>query len=75
VWLSLKLKLMWTWGHRTKCLGLLACGIAYCQNNLAMLGKILPPALQGVILGFFGIAAFALGLYNTFAHPDREPPT
>lgn len=73
IWL--RLKLTWAWGHRTKCLGLLACAIAYGQNNLAQLGHVLSPALQGAILAVFGVAAFLLGLYNTFACPAQEPPT
>lgn len=75
LWQRIKLGCAWTWSHRTKVLGLLAVGVAYGQNNLALLGHLLPQAWTGVILGVFGVLAFLLGLYNTFANPQpSEPP-
>jgi len=63
----------WVWCHRTKTLGLTAIGIAYAQNNLAQIGHLLSPKLQGAILAVFGVAAFVIGLVNTFA--NRDPPS
>jgi hypothetical protein len=60
----------WASSHKTKILGLAAAGIAYVQNNLAQAGHILSPSLQGAILGAFGVAAFVIGLVNTFATRD-----
>lgn len=67
----------WVWCHRTKTLATFAGGIAYAQNHLAQLGKILSPELQGSILGGFAVVLFALGFYNTFASkdPPADPPT
>jgi hypothetical protein len=67
-WLSEKLK--WVWNHKTKVLGLAAIAVGYVQNNLAQVGHLIPLAWQGAVLGFFGVLAFAIGLYNTFAKPD-----
>jgi hypothetical protein len=69
----LKRWLKWLNSHKTKVLGGAAVGVAYVQNNLAQVGHFLSPKLQGVILGAFGVAAFLIGLYNTFA--SRDPPS
>lgn len=68
----LKQWLQWLNAHKTKLLGAAAAGVAYVQNNLAQTGHILSPSLQGAILGAFGVAAFVIGLVNTFA--TRDPP-
>jgi hypothetical protein len=65
--------LKWANAHKTKLLGGAAVGVAYVQNNLAQVGHLLSPGLQGAILGAFGVAAFVIGLYNTLA--NREPPS
>lgn len=62
----------WMKRHRTKVLGMAAVAVGYCQNNLAQLGHLLSPQWQGRILMAFGVAAFFIGLYNTFAPSD--PP-
>jgi hypothetical protein len=64
----------WGWGHRTKVLGMAAVGVGYGQNNLAQLGHVLSAKWQGAILGTFGVLAFLLGLYNTFAARDEGAP-
>jgi hypothetical protein len=69
---ALKDRLRWCWQHRTKALGLAALGIAYVQNNLAQVGHFMSAQWQGGILAVFGVLAFVIGLYNTFAL--REPP-
>jgi hypothetical protein len=65
--------LAWLNAHKTKSLGLAAIGIAYVQNNLAQVGHLLSPKLQGAILGVFGVGAFVIGLVNTFT--QRDPPS
>lgn len=70
MWAKVKAAAAWTWSHRTKVLGGAAVGIGYAQNNLAQLGHVLPDSWSGVILGVFGVLAFAIGLYNTFANPQ-----
>jgi hypothetical protein len=67
---SFKTYALWVWSHRTKVLGIAAVAVAYVQNNLGQLGHLLPEAWQGVILAFFGVLAFLIGLYNTFAKPS-----
>jgi hypothetical protein len=69
----IKLWLRWLNSHKTKTLGLAAAGVAYVQNNLAQAGHLLSPKLQGAILAVFGVAAFVIGLVNTFA--NRDPPS
>lgn len=64
----------WAWRHKTKLLGSAAVGVAYAQNNLAQVGKLISPRWEGAILGAFGVLAFLIGLYNQFAKPDAQDP-
>jgi protein involved in ribonucleotide reduction len=69
---KLKRWIKWLNSHKTKLLGAAAAGVAYVQNNLAQAGHVLSPQLQVAILGAFGVAAFVIGLVNTFT--TRDPP-
>lgn len=63
----------WLWSHRTKALGVLAVGVGYGQNNMALLGHVLSIRWQGIVLGVFGVLAFLIGLYNTYATQPAKP--
>jgi protein involved in ribonucleotide reduction len=75
LWINSRTKqaLQYLNSHKTKVLGLAAAGVAYVQNNLAQAGHLLSPKLQGAILAVFGVAAFVIGLVNTFT--NRDPPS
>jgi hypothetical protein len=62
--------------HLTKALGVVAVGIGYALENQAQFVALLSASRRGQVLKFFGVATFALGLYNQFFKPVKPvPPT
>lgn len=61
------------WKHRTKVLGGIGMGTSYVLSHQDQLSLFVSAHGVAIILGFFGGAAFCIGLFNTY-FPDAPRP-
>jgi hypothetical protein len=63
----------WIWCHRTKTLGTIGVGASYVIDHQEKLGLFVSAKNVTHLLGYFGAAAFCIGIFNTLFPPQPKP--